>query len=94
MRSCFVSGRVVRSLPSATFGQAASWVDFGGKIRPAVVVAETDKRLGCGFFVKADGTSVTNHHIIAGATAVNVKLSNGEIFRRVYLLADSGDRDL
>lgn len=74
--------------------QATSWTDLIERIKPAVVVIETDKGLGSGFFVKSNGTLVTNHHVIAGATAVNVRLANGEVFRRVYLLADSQDRDL
>src|ERR1700748_2389565 len=72
----------------------AAWTSLVEKIQPSVVVIETDKGLGSGFVVKSDGTIATNHHVIAGATAVNVKLSSGEIFRRVYLLADNTDRDL
>jgi serine protease Do len=73
---------------------STSWTDLIEKIKPAVVVIETDKGLGSGFFVKSNGTLVTNHHVIAGATAVNVRVANGEVFRRVYLLADSEERDL
>lgn len=91
----FLSGWCI-ALSAATFGQAQStaWVDLIEKIKPAVVVVETDRGLGSGFFVKSDGTLVTNHHVVAGATAVNVRLPSGEIFRKVYLLADSEDRDL
>ena len=96
MSSFFFLSVLCFALSTATFGQAApsTWVDLIERIKPAVVVVETDKGLGSGFFVKADGTLVTNHHVVAGATAVNVRLASGEIFRNVYLLADSEDRDL
>ena len=71
-----------------------SWTDLVETLKLAVVVIETDKGLGSGFFVKSNGTLVTNHHVIADATAVKVTLANGEVFRKVYLLADSPDRDL
>ena len=87
---------MLMSVADVALAQASStsWSDLVEKIKPAVVVIETDKGLGSGFFVKPNGTLVTNHHVIAGATAVNVKLANGEVFRTVYLLADSQDRDL
>jgi hypothetical protein len=96
MRSFFFLVGLCIVLSTATFGQAssASWVDVVEKMKPAVVVVETDKGLGSGFFVKSDGTLVTNHHVVAGATALNVRLATGEVFRKVYLLADSEDRDL
>ena len=64
------------------------------KVKPAVAVVESDKGPGSGFFVKADGTLVTQPHVIAAATAVNVKLFDGGIFRRIYPLANGEDRDL
>ncbi len=87
---------LLMSAADVAVGQASStsWTDLIEKIKPGVVVIETDKGLGSGFFVNSNGTLVTNHHVIAGATAVNVKLANGEVFRKVYLLADSQDRDL
>jgi S1-C subfamily serine protease len=89
----FLAGLCI-ALSAATSGQTASWVDLVEKIKPAVVVVQTDRGLGSGFFVKSDGTLVTNHHVVAGATALNVRLANGEVFRKVYLLTDDEDRDL
>lgn len=96
MRNIFFLTALCVVQSAAALGQApsAAWVDLIEKIKPAVVVVETDKGLGSGFFVKSDGTLVTNHHVVAGAAAVNVRLPSGEIFRKVYLLADSEERDL
>jgi len=59
-----------------------SWVKIIQDASPAIVVIETENSLGGGFFVDSNGTVVTNHHVIAGAKEITVKVSNGEIYRR------------
>jgi hypothetical protein len=58
------------------------------------VVIETDKGLASGFVIKPDGTIVTNHHVVADATAMVVKLASGEVYRKVYLLSSDPIDDL
>jgi S1-C subfamily serine protease len=71
-----------------------SWVKIVEAARPAVVVIETDKKLGSGFFVKSDGTLLTNNHVIAGASEISVKLSTGEVYHRAYVLGSDEDKDI
>jgi hypothetical protein len=61
---------------------------------PAIAVIETDKGLGSGFFVKSDGTLITNSHVIADAKEITVKLKNGETYRRVFIVSVDEQRDL
>ena len=72
----------------------ASWRSVIDAARPAVVVIRTDKALGSGFLIKSDGTIVTNAHVIAGSSAIEVKLSTGEIYRRTYVLASDEAEDI
>src|SRR2546426_5476663 len=71
-----------------------AWVDVIQNASPAVVVIETENSLGGGFFVDSNGTVVTNHHVIAGAKEITVRLSSGEIYRRAYLLSQNESRDI
>jgi len=61
-----------------------------------VVSDETGKPVaeGSGFIVSPDGKIVTNHHVIAGAKTVTVKLNNGAFFTTNSVLADDREHDL
>lgn len=48
---------------------------------------------GSGFFVSADGTIVTNFHVIEAAASLEVERDSGEIFDNVYYLASDPRRD-
>ena len=49
---------------------------------------------GTGFLLDDHGTIATNHHVIAGGKAVQVKFSNGAVFEKVDLLVDNETADL
>lgn len=47
---------------------------------PATVTVHTDDGLGTGFFIDDKGTLVTCYHVIDGATALSVELSDGGFY--------------
>jgi len=49
---------------------------------------------GTGFLISPDGTIATNHHVVDGATAVQIKFMSGAKFESVELLVDSAAVDL
>jgi len=74
--------------------QQRSWVEVLDRILPAVVVVETEKGQGSGFFVRRDGTLVTNHHVISGVTQIAVRTKSGEEYRGAFVMASDELRDL
>jgi len=72
----------------------ASWVKIIQSVSSAIVVIETDSGLGSGFFVQSNGTIITNDHVIRDATEITVRLSNGEAYRRAYVLSKDEMRDI
>jgi S1-C subfamily serine protease len=79
---------------STTENKATDWAEIVAHTRPAVVVIETDEALASGFIIKPDGIIVTNHHVVANAKAMAVKLPSGEVYRNVYLLSSDPINDL
>src|ERR1035441_10375271 len=79
---------------STTENRATEWAEIVAHTRPAVVVVETDEGLGSGFIIKPDGIIVTNHHVVANAKEMSVKLQSGEVYRNVYLLSSDPTNDL
>lgn len=49
------------------------------------------KASGTGFFVSTDGYLITNHHVIADATRIDVYASNGNIYRAKVINSDSSN---
>jgi S1-C subfamily serine protease len=84
---------IAHSQPT-TENKPAEWTEIVAHIRPAVVVIETDEALASGFIVKPDGIIVTNHHVVANAKAMAVKLPSGEVYRSVFLLSSDPIDDL
>lgn len=80
--------------PQLSEARRSPWPGVVDKTLPAIVVLETDKGLGSGFFVRADGTIVTNHHVIKDASHVSVRTSTGEVYRQARVITWDVDRDL
>lgn len=84
-------------VPLAVQGQVipgTSWVEVAEQAGPAVVVIQTDAGQGSGFIVRADGTLVTNSHVLRDAQTVRVLLPNGEVFQQLHVLATDPSKDL
>lgn len=64
----------------------------------AVVLVEVEagerSRQGSGFIVDQEGIILTNHHVIRNATNATVRLSSGDVYDRVSVLAVDERRDL
>jgi len=50
------------------------------QIQPATLLVETNNGLGSGFFVKPDGTAVTNAHVVRGSKWITVTTIDGKKF--------------
>jgi S1-C subfamily serine protease len=74
--------------------QSNNWVDTIKATSPAVVTILTDNALGSGFIISAKGVIATNNHVIAGARDVEVKLSNGEVYKGADIIFTDPDRDI
>ncbi|MCC7242673.1 MAG: trypsin-like peptidase domain-containing protein [Acidobacteria bacterium] len=74
--------------------------DLTKAMAPAVVfIGNVDGRgqvasIGSGFVVDPDGVIVTNYHVIEGASALQVKMKDGEIYDRVEVLDHDQRRDI
>lgn len=58
------------------------------------VEAGSRSRQGSGFIVDQEGLILTNHHVIRDATNATVRLSSGDIYDRVTVMAVDERRDL
>jgi hypothetical protein len=61
---------------------------------PSIVHIKTNSQLGTGFIVWEDGRIVTNLHVIAGANAAEITLTDGRSFKDVQVLAADRQHDL
>lgn len=84
------------SWSTESMGQAATegWVAVAERVTPSVVVIRSDRGQGSGFLVDANGTIVTNEHVIDDATELTVTLNSGEVFSTVWIVATDAARDL
>ena len=91
-----LAGTVMLVLLLFTENAAAqpNWVAVAETATPAVVTIEHDEGAGSGFIVAANGTIVTNEHVIQGATSLTITLSSGETFNDAYLIMSDPARDL
>ena len=59
------------------------------QVEPSVVTVLTDSGVGSGIVYKADGTIVTNAHVVAGVQAVTVALADGQQVPATVRAADA-----
>ena len=93
------SVRPVPAAPCRSSGQTLTPRQIAERARPALVYVEalsggTVAGTGSGVFVAANGTFITNFHIIEGADALRVRIHSGEVFDNLYLVSTDERRDL
>ena len=59
------------------------------QVEPSVVTVLTESGVGSGIVYKADGTIVTNAHVVAGVQAVTVALADGQQVPATVRAADA-----
>lgn len=94
--SALVAGGLVGS--PGEVGAQTSAAEVAKRTIPAVVLIKatgpSGDSSGSGFLVDAGGSVVTNVHVIEGATAIAVKLANGDIYDQVRIRAFDERKDL
>ena len=77
---------------------SATLEELAARVTPAVVLIDVstaaDTRQGSGFLVNADGRILTNYHVIRDARTARVKLSSGDVYEEVQVLAGDERRDI
>lgn len=81
---------------------SADFVNVSAKVSPSVVVVTTEQvttngywgqyvesGAGSGVVLREDGTIITNHHVVNGASSIKVTLSTGEEYPATVLGGDS-----
>ncbi len=89
---------VSQVLGQATDQQVATLEELAASATPAVVLIDVstaaETRQGSGFLVDSNGTILTNYHVIRDARSARVKLSSGDVYEEVEILAGDPRRDI
>lgn len=76
----------------------ATLEELAANATPAVVLLDvrtpTSSRQGSGFIVDPNGRILTNYHVVRDAKSVRVKLSSGDVYDDVEILAEDARRDI
>ena len=79
-------------------GQTASLEELASQATRSVVLIDVQtpstSRQGSGFIVDESGRIVTNQHVIRDVSSIRVKLSSGDVYDQVRVLATDERRDL
>jgi S1-C subfamily serine protease len=79
-------------------GTKSSLEALAARSTPAVVLIDvktaSNTRQGSGFVVDPTGRILTNYHVIRDATSARVKLSSGDVYEDVQILAQDPRRDI
>lgn len=77
---------------------SAALEDLAAQVTPAVVLIDVETaaadRQGSGFLVDPSGRILTNYHVIRDARSARVRLSSGDAYDRVEVLAEDPRRDI
>jgi len=84
--------------PGAHAQEPATLEELAAEATRAVVLIDAEtpsgSRQGSGFLVDSNGRILTNHHVIRDARSLRVKLSSGDMYDVVTVLATDDRRDL
>ncbi|MFC0037098.1 S1C family serine protease [Actinomadura rayongensis] len=84
----------VYSSPTAVSGASTtggSTAQVAAAVSPSVVSVATQSGSGSGVIIRSDGVIMTNAHVVAGASAVTVKFSNGKTARATVVGSDASN---
>jgi hypothetical protein len=94
----FAASAVAAGAQSLDVAQAASVEELAERVTPAVVLIDVataaESRQGSGFLVEANGRILTNYHVMRDARSARVKLSSGDVYEEVEILASDARRDI
>ena len=95
----FVLSGLFLAAPVPLVGQTLTPRQIAERARPALVYVEalsggTVAGTGSGVFVAANGTFITNFHVIEDADALRVRIHTGEVFDNLYLVSTDERHDL
>jgi len=85
---------LIKSVSPAVVSVKVAGKTMPGGVDPRIspfmpeMAPEAPSGLGSGFIIAADGLVVTNHHVIDGAAAIEVKLADGRVFAARALGSD------
>ncbi len=93
-----VPGRLAGQETDAAKRAQATLEELAALATPAVVLLDvrtpTSSRQGSGFIVDPNGRILTNYHVVRDARSVRVKLSSGDVYDEVEILAEDARRDI
>ena len=94
-----VDGRREKLKDDLVGAGGAARTDVIGRSEKATVVVITDRGSGSGFIVEAEGTVVTNYHVIAASEKVSIQMQKRDSREKitiegVEIVAADADRDL
>lgn len=95
---CLLGSTAPSALLAQTSGEVTSLEVLAERASRAVVLIDvqtaSNSRQGSGFVVDPSGLILTNQHVIRDARTARVKLSSGDVYDRVTILAQDERRDL
>ena len=90
----FVTTVFVASVNCVAAPQQKTTTEIHKDVSQALVLIETDRGAGSGFFIDSSGSIATALHVVADAGRVKIQTPTGDIFDTVMLLSQDKRRDI
>jgi hypothetical protein len=82
------------SLNASPQSNQQSITDIVRNIKPSVVLIQTSRGIGTGFFINHSGDVLTNHHVVVGANNVKIKTTDGNVYFVKAVISEDKANDL
>jgi S1-C subfamily serine protease len=92
--SCGLLAASLAAVFAHCVARAADLADVIEQVEPSVVRIDTDRAIGSGAVVDADGLLITNYHVIAGAKRATVTFRSGTTAKVIGYLVIEPTHDL